>query len=125
MTFDELEVGKEYIDHADRVVVVLAKARAEMVAEHRSGKYFDGGQPFITYSPINPDLFHWRPYTPPPEPVVRYVYARYYSHWAGSGSYQGNDEEDALRDPQRIGPVIRVELPVDPDMLARVRGGAK
>ena len=125
MTFDELRVGKEYIDHADRVVVVLAKARAEMVVEHRSGEYFDGGQPFITYSPISPDLSHWRLYTPPPEPVVRYVFARLMSGMDTpcAGIFQA--EANAEADIYRVGPVVPVTLPVDPDMLARVRDGAK
>jgi hypothetical protein len=35
------------------------------------------------------------------------------------------EEAAANNDKDRIGPVIKVSLPVDPDMLARVRDGAK
>ena len=119
MTFDELEVGKEYNRPCGDIVRVVDKAPGEVAF-----RILDVGlsEPF-GFHPSSVNFSDWRPYTPPPEPVVRYAYARQYG--ALTGSYQGDDEGDALRDPKRVGPVIKVELPVRPDMLARVRDGAK
>ena len=119
MTFDELEIGKEYEAGRYGVVRLVDKGGDEAVIRRLNKG--NPSQPFHIVSPE--DASDWRPYVPPPEPVVRYAYARQYG--ALTGSYQGDDEGDALRDPKRVGPVIKVELPVRPDMLARVRDGAK
>ena len=120
MTFDELEVGKEYEAGRYGVVRLVDKGGDEAVIR-RLNK--GNSQPFHIVSPE--DAADWRPYTPPPAPVVRYAYARLYPNDTAGSANASSDEGHATNDPRRIGPVIKIELPVCPDMLARVRDGAK
>ena len=127
MTFDELEVGKEYMrlmgDNEGRVRII-GKAVREVVYEWLTGPDAERGAPFDVGLASWP-YGDWRPYTPPPEPVVRYVFARRMSGMATPCAGIFQVEANAETDIYRVGPVIRVELPICPDMLARVRDGAK
>jgi hypothetical protein len=124
MTFDELEVGKEYVA-CNSVRRVIGKAANEVATEAVTGALAGCGEPFLTYQ-RRYDFSDWRPYVPPPAPVVRYVFARIAPNYCGE-PYCGvfRTEHEATGDSHRIGPVISVELPIDPNMLARVRDGAK
>ena len=120
MAFDELEVGKEYCKIGTTMASrVIAKNATQVVFQGLTSRLF------WTEQWSAGDAVNWRPYTPPPEPVVRYVFARRMSGMdtpcAGIFQVEANAEADIYR----IGPVVRVELPTDPDMLARVRDGAK
>ena len=121
MTFDELEVGKAYLDQRNRVRLIVAKQGNEAVTRIDSPDFADA--PFVVVDRNSSSVPIWRPYTPPPEPQVVYVYPVCGPNFLSWVSESSGDraEQDAIR----IGPVIKVDLPIDPEMLARVRGGAK
>ena len=124
MTFDELEVGKEYANGFNTVLRVLDRTSDAISLRFMTG-ICATGNPYITVTRNNQNVEAWRLYVPPPEPVVRYAYARLYTNDTVGSANASSDEGHATNDPRRIGPVVRIELPVCPDMLARVRDGAK
>lgn len=67
MKFEDFEIGKEYELPAGLVVRVIDKAAGEIAVRSTNQSH---SRPFFTFADNN-DFSGWRPYVPPPAPVVR------------------------------------------------------